>query len=154
MGNETNPPERVPSVLPAPPKEQQPILRIEDRSGKALFGSILATVPGFGLGHLVQGRYDENGWLYTFGEAAGLGGAMVMLGIKCDSNNKNCSAAKAIGALVTLGTYVGLHIWEIVDAWNWDPINSRAAYTPTHTDSTHVHAPPNGDFSMAMKFKF
>ncbi len=91
-------------------------------SSRALFGSIVATVPGLGLGHLVQGRYLDKGWLFTVGETAGLAGAVAALNIKCGSVNKNsCGAARAIVALVSLGSYFGLHIWESVDAWSWDP---------------------------------
>lgn len=84
-------------------------------------GGLLSSYPGFGIGHAVQGRFTEKGWIFTAGELGSL--AMIVAGAgdcwkdssTSSSSNNTCSGGGAI-VLGFLG-YVGFHIWEIVDAW-------------------------------------
>lgn len=105
----------------------------EISTGQHVAGSILAISPGFGLGHLVQGRWLDRGWIYTVGEAASL--ALVFSSIEytsvCASEeptpngdgpylpSSGCSqdtTADGWRLGLGLGVYVGLRLWEIVDA--------------------------------------
>jgi hypothetical protein len=40
--------------------------------GQRIGGTVLAVMPGFGLGHVLQGRWLERGWLFTLSQIAGL----------------------------------------------------------------------------------
>lgn len=42
-------------------------------SGTMIASGILAFIPGFGVGHAVQGRWAHDGWRYTFGELGSVG---------------------------------------------------------------------------------
>ena len=54
-------------------EEQQALLaRGEISIGKYVTGGVLSYVVGFGVGHAVQGRWNDNGWIFTFGEAASM----------------------------------------------------------------------------------
>lgn len=45
-----------------------------------IIGGILGTYPiGFGIGHAIQGRYSDRGWIFTATEAASL--AVVIAGV-------------------------------------------------------------------------
>src|SRR5687767_4797890 len=48
-------------------------------TGKYITGGILASTVGFGIGHGVQGRYGDKGWIYTATEAGGL--ALMLAGV-------------------------------------------------------------------------
>src|SRR4051812_33287284 len=42
----------------------------EMRHGQYIAGGIVASVVGYGIGHTVEGRWREIGWVFTVGEAA------------------------------------------------------------------------------------
>jgi hypothetical protein len=42
-------------------------------------GGVIGTYPGYGLGHLIQGRWQESGWKFTAGELAGV--SLIGLGL-------------------------------------------------------------------------
>lgn len=82
-------------------------------------GGILSIYPGFGIGHAVQGRWAEKGWIFTTGESIsatiaviGLGECGISSGI---SSGRDCSGKDKI--LVGTVGFIGFKIWEIVDAW-------------------------------------
>lgn len=89
-------------------------------TGKYITGGILGTAVGFGIGHGIQGRYSERGWIFTVGEAAGL--AAIIAGAQScyDSSTKTpktsegCTNALFSGGLIVA---LGFHIWEVVDVW-------------------------------------
>ncbi|AHZ86215.1 hypothetical protein Bb109J_c0872 [Bdellovibrio bacteriovorus] len=91
-------------------------------------GGILATYPlGLGIGHAVQGRYMEKGWIFTVGELASLMVLMAGFGDCVDdawSSNNNCNNS---GGLVFAGAFgfVGFRIWEAIDAWATPPEQNR-----------------------------
>lgn len=92
-----------------------------------VIGGILATYPlGLGIGHAVQGRYTEKGWIFTVGELASLAVLMAGFGDCVDnwSSNKECNGS---GGLVFAGVFgfVGFRIWEAVDAWAAPPEHNR-----------------------------
>ena len=88
--------------------------------GQYVVGGLAGIFPGFGIGHAIQGRYAEKGWIFTVGSfsmfAGGFGAVFFGMGAGYDSNNPLLIGA----AYVFLGVMVigvGLRIWEIVDAW-------------------------------------
>lgn len=103
--------------------------RGEISQARYVIGGILATYPlGLGIGHAVQGRYMEKGWIFTVGElasiavfAAGMGDCVAST---WSSNKDNCNGS---GGLLFAGAfgYVGFRIWEAVDAWATPPEQNR-----------------------------
>lgn len=99
--------------------DRQTLMRGEMSTARYVVGGILGTYPlGLGIGHAVQGRYSEKGWIFTVGEVSSLVVALAGLG-DCfddhyDNTHRNCS-----GGLLLLGAigYFGFRIWEIVDVW-------------------------------------
>ena len=110
--------------------------------GKYTAGGIVSTSIGFGLGHAIQGRYMQKGWIFTAGELVSLGAFLgytysgisnVSISLEDfsnifegsedgDSKNKLKSEKdKLIKKLkisaVFLGIYLGFRIWEKIDIW-------------------------------------
>jgi hypothetical protein len=104
--------------------------RKELSKARYVVGGIVASYIGLGLGHTVQGRWLEKGWVFTLGESAGL--AMTVVGLsqvltaadcapvepgapsRCPSHNRRLGGGLLVAGLVT---YVGFRVWDAVDAW-------------------------------------
>lgn len=97
--------------------------------GQYIGGGAVGSIFGFGLGHAIQGRYADKGWIFTVGETLALTAIVVGFG-ECAgdaiSGNSNCSSG---GGTILLGFfgYLGLHTWEIVDLW-WTPHEQEERY--------------------------
>src|SRR4051812_36567936 len=39
-------------------------------NGRYISGGAVGSIFGFGIGHAIQGRYSEKGWIFAVGEAA------------------------------------------------------------------------------------
>lgn len=100
-------------------------------------GGILGTYPiGFGVGHAIQGRWTEKGWIFTTGEIVSLG--LIIAGaVDCvndDFNNSiNGSNGSCNSGLLTAGVigFVGFRLWEIIDVWLAPVLDNRIAFTVT-----------------------
>lgn len=82
-------------------------------------GGMTSILPGFGLGHGIQWRYQEKGWIFTASELATLGAYLILVDIAASSIDINPKTLLflrrlRVGFLVVFG---GLKIWEIMDAW-------------------------------------
>jgi hypothetical protein len=68
-----------PGLTPVRPRvsltdeERELIARGEISEGERLGGAFVGIWLGFGIGHAVQGRYGERGWLFTLTDLAGAG---------------------------------------------------------------------------------
>ena len=103
----------APKVEAAAPSSKTPV-----PTGKYVTGGVIASVIGLGIGHGIQGRYAEKGWIFTATEAAGI--AMVMAGCndrkdRDGDGDKECNNAGLAGAGALIA--IGFHIWEVVDVW-------------------------------------
>lgn len=101
-------------------EELQLLLRGELSTGRYITGGVMSAVLGFGIGHAVQGRWRERGWVFTVGGGASLLvtfiGVADTIGCAGHSDNEQCDTS--IGLLV--GGYlafIGFRIWEIADAF-------------------------------------
>src|SRR5262245_38862858 len=47
------------------PEERELLARGEIDAGSAVAGGAIGTFFGFGIGHAVQGRYSDMGWIFT-----------------------------------------------------------------------------------------
>lgn len=84
-----------------------------------LTGGLLSVYPGFGLGHVVEGRYLEKGWIFTLGESASAVVAIIGLGEMGITSALSGTSANAGSDKMLLGAlcFMGFKIWEVVDAF-------------------------------------
>ena len=98
--------------------------------GKYMGGGIASIFIGWGLGHAIQGRYSERGWIFTAGGALSAVGFIGFLSSKQDAlmeaqGLENKEYMEHIVSLsekdyVFLGAMLigfGIRIWEIIDVW-------------------------------------
>lgn len=103
-------------------KREARVARIGEISeGRQVSGGILGTYPlGFGMGHAIQGRWQDDGKFFTYTELGALG-LMAASGPcvgKIFSNADNdCGGLQEVLLLSGLISFVGLRVWEIVDVW-------------------------------------
>lgn len=80
-------------------------------------------LPGFGVGQLIQGRYQDTGWIFTLGELGSAGVALAAGALFCDHHGdfETCGiGALALGALV----YLPFRALEVFDLWSGPPIHN------------------------------
>lgn len=87
--------------------------------GQHIGGAVVAYFFGFGIGHAVQGRFMERGYLFAIGDAV-TGAIMVNGLIKLSNCVFSCTQAQEDSTMTwllvgTIGFSV-VRIWEIVDA--------------------------------------
>lgn len=100
-------------------EERKILAQGEISQARYVIGGVLGTWPlGLGIGHAIQGRYTEKGWIFTVGELGSMAVMMAGVGdcIGRIGSNDNCSNS---GGLILLGAmgFVGFRIWEIIDVW-------------------------------------
>ncbi|WP_374001395.1 hypothetical protein [Bdellovibrio bacteriovorus] len=107
-------------------RDREILARGEISKGRYIVGGILGTYPlGFGIGHAIQGRYTEKGWIFTVGEAGSLAVLIAGMGSCMSSwHSDNCNGN---GGLIWIGafSFIGFRIWEIVDVWAAPPELNR-----------------------------
>src|SRR5512140_558304 len=89
----------APSYAPMPYAYQPQVWLNEDErdlladgeisGGRYLGGGMAAVFFGFGVGHAVQGRWLDQGWIFTFGEPAAFG--VMMAGILSSLGGVDCT---------------------------------------------------------------
>lgn len=92
-------------------------------TGEHIGGGVAALFLGFGIGHAVQGRWMDRGWIFTLGETASVG--LVIYGMSraasctsLDESGTGGCASNGLG-LVAGGAVAltALHLWETIDAF-------------------------------------
>jgi hypothetical protein len=79
-------------------------------------GGVVGLVPGFGLGHAIQGRWQEKGWIFSVGQvgsiAAYYGGA-----VSCFTGL--IARGRCNGLLLASGAFgfIFFKVWEVIDIW-------------------------------------
>jgi proteasome assembly chaperone (PAC2) family protein len=104
-------------------EDDERILKIGHISkSRYVIGGIIGTYPiGFGVGHAIQNRWSDNGWIFTAGEVGSVilvaAGAMKCID-KISQSQGGCTGTDG-GTLLTIGIvgFVGFRIWEILDVW-------------------------------------
>lgn len=108
-------------------KERDILQRGEITKGRYVVGGILGTWPlGLGIGHAIQGRYTDKGWIFTVGELGSIAVMASGMGDCWDGDGyRTCN-----GGAIVLGAvaFVGFKIWEIVDLWAGPPEHNRRYY--------------------------
>jgi hypothetical protein len=82
--------------------------------GKYIAGGVVGSAVGFGIGHAIQGRYGERGWIFSVTEGVGalLATSSLLSCMGYQSNQCNSSTGST-----GLAIFMGFHIWEVVDVW-------------------------------------
>ncbi len=106
-------------------EEQQDLLaQGEIPKGKWIAGGIVAYVVGFGIGHAVQDRYSERGWIFTVGEVGSL--VSIVYGFsrltRDIEGNWERGSGYILGGIVGM---IGFRVWEVVDAWVAPPLHNK-----------------------------
>lgn len=110
------------------PEDQSILERGEISTTRYVLGGLLAIYPGLGIGHAVQYRFKDRGWIFLVGE---LGGSVLMvMGLaQCLGTSLNRSSCDGSQLVLGYGLLLGFKIWEIVDAWAVPPsLNDRYRY--------------------------
>lgn len=87
-------------------------------TSKYVTGGVITSIFGLGIGHGIEGRYGDKGWIFTATEATGY--AMMIAGCndrkdRDGDGDKECNNAGLAAAGAVLA--IGFHVWEIVDIW-------------------------------------
>jgi hypothetical protein len=108
-------------------EDEQALLSRGEISDRRYIAGVLATVFfGLGVGQAIHGRYQDTGWIFTFGEAGSVL-AMIVGAVRsisdCDYFDNECAdsddgEALLIGGLVG---YVVFRAWELVDSFGAPP---------------------------------
>ena len=119
-------------------------------------GGILSIYPGFGIGHAVQGRYTDKGWIFTTGEAISATVAIVGLG-QCGITSGITSSNQCSGnSMILAGTveFLGFKIWEIVDAWIIPKTKNQSSLVNLSGKFVSVAIPSEDGLSVGVKYIF
>lgn len=100
---------KVPVVLT--PDERALLARGEMSGERHVLGIVVSVMPGLGLGHVIQGRWKEQGWIFTLGEFVAFG----LIAVAASESDLDTSIVGA-AAVVGWGSFLGLRVWEVVDA--------------------------------------
>jgi hypothetical protein len=99
-------------------KDREILERGEYSDGQWVGGGIVAYFAGFGIGHAVQGRWSDIGWVFTVSELVCTGLLISDMDIFENSDLGPRGTAGLIG-------FVAFHVWEIVDAWVVPPRHNQ-----------------------------
>lgn len=120
-----------PYAQPYYPQPQYQLLTEEERELIAdgeieppqhIIGGVAGTFAGLGIGHAIQGRWTEKGWIFTVGEVAAVSIIIVSLG-DCgfEGDCENESDMIWFGLVAA----VGFRVWEVFDVWLGPPAHNR-----------------------------
>lgn len=87
-----------------------------------IIGGLAGTFAGLGIGHAIQGRWSDKGWIFTVGEVAAFSLILVSLG---DCGFEDDCDDEVEGAWFGLVAFIGLHVWEVFDVWLGPPAHNR-----------------------------
>ncbi|HSD87175.1 MAG TPA: hypothetical protein VLB44_06655 [Kofleriaceae bacterium] len=125
----------------APPGLTSPVQPEDDVSEiQQIVGPPTAAFFGFGLGHVVEGRWHEKGWIFTLGESLAFAAIVyASANIECTSRCELVGPAMVTGMLGV----TGLRIWEVYDTVEGARAKNRRVMQQRMALGLHL-APPRG----------
>lgn len=132
----------------------------EISTGRHVGGVFAAAYVGFGLGHAIEGRWSERGWVFTVGEPLAL--ALLFHGLQqsfvgacaaaddpsqylsapqhgCTSERTSAAEWQIMGGLVG---FLVLRTWEIVDSYTGVVDHNRKVRRLREMTGSQVHLAP------------
>ena len=135
-------------------------------NGLYIGGGVASIFVGFGIGHAIQGRYGEKGWIFTVADLVAIGGYFTSVVFLAGDVMDAAEAGETISAgtvkkkgglaLGFLAAMVGVRIWEIIDAWmlpshykvvKESPFQAAPLISWNHMNSSF-------DVGLSLKYKF
>lgn len=142
-------------LLPNDARAERPEIEL----GDYIAGGVLGTAVGFGIGHAVQGRWQDKGWIFTVGEAAGItlfavGVAGLASSVQTGSFDGPSSSSYALVAISMLAIS-GVRIWEIIDVWTAVRPQRRQRHVAAPSAGfALIPIPTNGGGVLSMSLSF
>jgi len=86
-------------------------------TGQYITGGLVGSFLGFGIGHAIQGRYLEKGYIFTLGETViPLIMAPVLYNLTTTKAQRDkCVDMCGFGSFITVA--LGFRVWEIFSLW-------------------------------------
>lgn len=136
------------------PEERELIAHGEIDPGQVVAGGLVGTFFGFGLGHAVQGRFSDRGWIFLLGEGASVASVMTFA-LTCVDGLESRTCDNNAGFLVAgLVGIVVFRVWEIVDVWGGPSgYNLRVRQARAKLYGAPVYQPPRYGLFVAPTFK-
>ena len=88
-------------------------------NGQYIGGGVASIFLGAGIGHAIQGRWMEKGWIFTVGGlVTGIGyvASSTLFAVK-SYETKTLDKGTGGVALAFLLAHLGLRVWELIDVW-------------------------------------
>lgn len=111
-------------------EDREILAKGEISRGQYIAGGVVGSAVGFGIGHAIQGRYGELGWVFTTGEVISYGFLIRSLRncvdidwYDTDEDDTSC-VDKGMLKLSVVGLF-GFKIWEVIDVWTAPPAHNR-----------------------------
>lgn len=151
----------TPPTPPLDPEDQRILERGEISTARYITGGILGTYPlGFGVGHAIQGRYHDKGWIFTVGELGSLAIAAAGASNCMDDSESGAKRwGKCKSGLMVAGAlaFTGFRIWEIFDLWFAPPKHNQRyrqlKEQQTPTTSLYLMPTPSGG-AIGLQWRF
>ena len=135
------------------PEERQLVAHGEIDQGQILAGGLVGTFFGFGLGHAVQGRFSDRGWIFLLGEGASMASVMTFAFTCADGIESNCDNNTGFLVAGLVGIVV-FRVWELVDVWGGPAAyNRRVREARVKLYGAPVYQPPRYGLFVAPTFK-
>lgn len=116
-------------------------------TGQYIAGGAMGILLGIGIGHAVQGRYSERGWIFTVSQI----GSGIALGYYLAAENEPFVIISAI-------SLIGFRIWELIDVW-WLPSTYKVTSKKENTFSIspallYSYNSPNMNTALGFSIKY
>lgn len=120
--------------------------KVPVHTGKYITGGVLGSIFGFGIGHGIQGRYSEKGYIYTIAESVSF--LLITNSVaKCLDSNLKCNGSISSQFALGYAGFIGFHVWEIVNLW--------AGARPVSDEQTmHLFLIPDKNNSLSLAFNY
>lgn len=80
-----------------------------------VFGGVVGSIAGFGIGHAVQGRYSSIGWAFSVGEGLGILTWLTIPWIIQLAGNQG--VASEVVSKIGMAIFGGFRLWQVTDLW-------------------------------------
>ena len=130
--------------------------------GRYMGGGVASIFLGFGIGHAIQGRWKERGWIHTVAQPVAFVALFLSAGYFLEESI-NIGVAKtgrvpvgAIGLMTGAGLLLaGIRIWEMVDVWMLpDSVRIISSSRKIGTSSLYSYEPTVNVPSIGLQWQF